>query len=129
MYIYRYICFAHRFTPILKRVVLNYATLRRYLFPERILKTDNLKRISSLVNSADRKEFFFDLSALDWYKLAQVINRGLRKLLKEPLEPTPATLRKYRNLKILHYTVVGLIVLILLNFFYWITSNIFSLLA
>ncbi|KAK1132645.1 hypothetical protein K0M31_014030 [Melipona bicolor] len=113
----------------LKSVILNYATLRRYLVPERILKTDNLKRVLSLANSADMKEFFFDLSAMDWYKLIQVLNRGFRKLLMEPVEPTPAALRKYRNLKILHYTVVGLVVLLSLNVFHRVTCNIFSLLA
>ncbi|XP_043507203.1 fatty acyl-CoA reductase wat-like [Frieseomelitta varia] len=117
------------FTTILKTAILNYATLKRYLIPERILKTDNLKRVVSLANSADMKEFFFDLSALDWYQTFQVNNKGLRKLLKEPLEPSPAALRKHRNLKILHYTVLSLVVLFLLNFFCRITCNIFSLFA
>lgn len=98
------------------------------MVPKRILKTDNLKRVLTLVNSADMKEFFFDLSAIDWYQLMQVNNRGLRKLLKEPSEPSPAALRKYRNLKMLHYTVLGLVVLFLLNFFCKITC-IFSLFA
>ncbi|KAK1118141.1 hypothetical protein K0M31_008560 [Melipona bicolor] len=115
--------------PILKSVILNYATLRRYLCPKRILKTDNLKGVLNFANSADMKEFFFDLSAMDWHKLIQVSNRGLRKLIKEPLEPTPAALKKYRNLKILHYTVVGLVVLLSLNFFYRIMCSIFSFLA
>ncbi|KOX74314.1 Fatty acyl-CoA reductase 1 [Melipona quadrifasciata] len=92
------------FLPLLKRVIPNYATLRKFVCPKRILKTDNLKRVLSLANSADMKEFFFDLSAMDWHKVVQLDNRGFRKLLKEPLEPTPAALKKHRNLKILHYT-------------------------
>ncbi|KOX76705.1 hypothetical protein WN51_11060 [Melipona quadrifasciata] len=107
--------------PLLKKIILNYATLRRYVHPERILKTDN--------NSADMNEFFFDLSAMDWHKLTQVGHRGFQKLLKEPLEPTPAALRKYRTLKILHYTVVGLVVLLSLLFLYRIMCYIFSFIA
>ncbi|XP_060830647.1 fatty acyl-CoA reductase wat-like [Bombus pascuorum] len=114
------------FIKLLKKVVLNYKDGKRFLKPDRFIKTDNMKKILTRMSETDLQEFCFDLSTINWNSYTSQNFDMLRKLLNEPSQPTPATMKKYRYLMISHYVVVSLTVLVLFYFLYSITCNIFS---
>lgn len=113
----------------MKKVVLNYMQTKKFVIPDRHIKTDNTKKILARMGETDLKEFRFDLSTINWYSYINKNFIMLRKLLNEPPEPTPATMKKYRYLMTLHYVVVSLAVLVFFYFLYSITCNIFSFIA
>ncbi|XP_071876870.1 fatty acyl-CoA reductase wat [Bombus fervidus] len=114
------------FIKLLKKVFLNYEDGKKFLKPDRLIKTDNMKKILTRMGETDLKEFSFDLSIVNWHSYVNQNLNMLRKLLGEPSQPTPATMKKYRYLMISHYVVVSLAVLVFFYFLYSITCNIFS---
>nr|XP_033205679.1 fatty acyl-CoA reductase wat-like [Bombus vancouverensis nearcticus] len=114
------------FTRLMKKALLNYIDGKKFLIPDRHIKTDNTKKILARMDETDLKEFRFDLSTINWYSYINKNYIMLRKLLNEPPQPTPATMKRYRYLMTLHYVVVSLAVLVFFYFLYSITCNIFS---
>lgn len=115
-----------RFIELIKKVVINYIDVKKFVVPARHIKTDNTKKILARMGETDLKEFRFDLSTINWYSYMNKNYIMLRKLLNEPPQPTPATMKKYRYLMTLHYVVVSLAVLGSFYFLYSIICNIFS---
>ncbi|XP_068986861.1 fatty acyl-CoA reductase 1-like [Bombus flavifrons] len=115
-----------KFMKLMKKVVLNYIDVKKFLIPTRHIKADNTKKILARMSETDLKEFRFDVSTIKWYSYINKNFIMLRKLLNEPPQPTPATMKKYRYLMTLHYVVVSLAVLGSFYFLYSIICNIFS---
>lgn len=111
---------------LIRKVIINYTNGKKFLIPDRVIKTDNTKKILARMSATDLKEFRFDLSTINWPSCINQNHVMLRKLLNEPSQPTPATMKKYRYLMILHYVVVSLVVLVSFYFLYSIACNIFS---
>ena len=114
------------FMRLIRKVIINYTDGKKFLIPDRVIRTDNTKKILARMGATDLKEFRFDLSTVNWSSCISQNYVMLRKLLNEPTQPTPATMKKYRYLMILHYVVVSLVVLVSFYFLYSIACNIFS---
>lgn len=82
--------------------VISYFSTQQWQF-----KNDAVIKLWSRMNSADRKIFHFDMDNLNWELYIKQIIPGLRLyLIKDSMDTVKKGKKKYRKLKIYHYTVV-----------------------
>ncbi|XP_076655259.1 fatty acyl-CoA reductase wat-like isoform X2 [Halictus rubicundus] len=89
---------------------MEYFNLREWNF-----RNENVQKLWSKLNSADRKLFNFNVENLDWENYFQYHWRGLRVyLLNDPLDNVEQALVRYKKLRMLHYTVLAILWLLVL---------------
>ncbi|KAK4877896.1 hypothetical protein RN001_010402 [Aquatica leii] len=97
--------------------VLAYFTTRTFIFTNH-----NTQNLWKKLDAADKKMFNFDVSTFDWDEYFYKFARGGRVyLLKDPLDTLPQGRAKFLKLKIAHYTLLTILLLLTLKFllFLW----------
>lgn len=85
----------------------------------------NVQALWSRMTPLDQDLFDFNIAKLDWQSVFRTCMQGLRvHFAKEPLDNLPVAKKRYRRLKIAHYTVVYSVCFILLTLITWVTINI-----
>ncbi|KAK4877842.1 hypothetical protein RN001_010348 [Aquatica leii] len=84
----------------------------------------NTQRLFKDLSVKDQQLFNFDMSAHSWDEYSVPCAIGLRVyLLKDPLETVPQGLKRWRNLKILHYSIVSFLLVLVALFSYLLWVN------
>ncbi|CAL7948510.1 unnamed protein product [Xylocopa violacea] len=104
----------------------NYVTLFHWIVGNWTIKADKLKGVLNYMNAADLKEFPFDLKSVDWLRYTSSYTLPIRQILHDPLETIPAAKKKYQRLRVLHYTICGLLIFFTIFSLYRIGYIIFS---
>lgn len=100
--------------------VISYFAMREWNF-----KNDNTQALWKKLSPVDRELFDFNMNNLDWDAYYHTYLRGIRYyLVKDPMETIPQGRAKFLKLKILHYSVIT-IVLILIYFLLRLLFKIF----
>lgn len=103
--------------------VLSYFSLREFNFSNK-----NVQTLWTKLNDTDKQLFEFNMDLFDFEADTQSYIEGLRiYLLKDPLETVPAGIRKYKKLRIAHYTVVTLVSLLLFKLLWTILSTFYNI--
>ncbi|XP_076687279.1 fatty acyl-CoA reductase wat-like [Andrena cerasifolii] len=86
---------------------------------------DNVQKLWQRLNSADQGIFKFNIKNLDWNEYFYCNIRGIRMyMIKDPLDTVEAACRRYKKLKIAHYTIMTLVSLLMV----WVTVHFLSFL-
>ncbi|XP_076687278.1 fatty acyl-CoA reductase wat-like isoform X2 [Andrena cerasifolii] len=100
--------------------VMNYFSTQEWNFSD-----DNVQKLWQELNSTDQRIFKFNMKNLDWNEFFYCSIRGIRMyLLKDPLDTVETASRKYKKLKIAHYTIMTLVSLLMV----WVTVHFLSFL-
>jgi fatty acyl-CoA reductase len=79
----------------------------------------NVMKLWDRINSTDKKLFDFNVKNFDWKEFFIPYTRGLRVyVLKEPMSNLGESITRYKRLKLAHFTMVGVVVLFLLQILY-----------
>ncbi|XP_076643574.1 uncharacterized protein LOC143353855 [Halictus rubicundus] len=90
--------------------VMQYFSMNEWDF-----RNENVKKLWSKLNSVDRKLFNFNVANLDWQNYFQYHWRGVRVyLLNDPLDNVEQAHVRYNKLRMLHYTVLAIFLLLVL---------------
>ncbi|CAL7948513.1 unnamed protein product [Xylocopa violacea] len=114
-------------TKLLLAIGKNHDVLQRFMNGDWTIKADKVKRLQRRMNAADSEQFPIDLSIIKWHdEIGEGLRISCRELLKDPAETLPAARRKYQRLKILHYTIYSIVVILFLYYLCGLAGNIFS---
>ncbi|KOX72974.1 hypothetical protein WN51_01342 [Melipona quadrifasciata] len=88
-------------------------------------KNDNVIKLWNKMNSVDQEIFCVNVQNMDWNEYFYQHIRGIRVyLLKDPMDTLQASQKKFRKLRIAHYSIISIIILITL----WIATLFISFL-
>jgi len=100
--------------------VVSYFSVQQWKFTDH-----NVQALQSRMTPLDQELFDFNIARLDWHSVLKSSVRGLRlHFAKEPLDNLEVAKKRYRRLKIAHYTLVYSLLFILLALITWIIVNI-----
>ncbi|KAF3424512.1 hypothetical protein E2986_09267 [Frieseomelitta varia] len=105
----------HKFTG-----VIHYFSTGEWNF-----KNDNVIKLWNKMNSVDKEIFCVNVQNLDWDEYFYQYVRGLRLyILKDPMDTLQASQKRIRKLRVAHYLIVLIVILITL----WIAISFISFL-
>ncbi|XP_041971169.1 fatty acyl-CoA reductase wat-like isoform X2 [Aricia agestis] len=101
--------------------VLSYFGKRDWVF-----HNDGTRSLIHEMNETDRQVFDFDISKLDWNRYAVNYMSGVRLyVIKESVDTIDEGIRKQRWLKLAHYFVLTVLVVMMLQFVYLVLRFLF----
>ncbi|XP_077288140.1 fatty acyl-CoA reductase wat-like isoform X2 [Arctopsyche grandis] len=103
--------------------VISYFCTQRWYF-----KTDNVQNMVKNMSPGDEALFECDISGLNWEDFLNTYVRGIRVyLIKDPMETVESAQKRYRILKLGHFTICTVVILSLIRMFMFFIklTNIF----
>ncbi|XP_038219934.1 fatty acyl-CoA reductase wat-like [Zerene cesonia] len=98
--------------------VISYFSCRQWKF-----SNQNVQNLYKELCKADRHNFNFNMSELDWDMYFHNHVRGIRLyLLKDPLDTVPQGLRKQNMLKVANYLLIAILGFVFVRLMWWITK-------
>ncbi|XP_025837496.1 fatty acyl-CoA reductase wat-like [Agrilus planipennis] len=104
--------------------VLQYFTTRQWKF-----ENENTKNLWKKLNAEDKTVFPFSMKLLNWKDYFEVCIRGVRLyIFKDPMDTLEEGKAHYRRLKIYHYSVITIVIILLIAFVYYFFKTVFNIL-
>ncbi|XP_074097141.1 fatty acyl-CoA reductase wat [Cotesia typhae] len=101
--------------------VISYFCTQQWKF-----RNNNVMRLWNRLNPLDRKIFYFNVSEYKWEIYCQTSFFGIRTfLMNDPISNVDFSVRRYKILKFVHYTVIAVLYLLM----FWLLWTLYSILV
>ncbi|KAB0790965.1 hypothetical protein PPYR_02765 [Photinus pyralis] len=101
-------------TKKIKRAKVRVDMVNYFVQKEATFSNNNTQLVWKTLTSKDKQLFFFDMGSHSWEDYSVTYGPGLRVyLLKDPMETIPKAKRRQLKLKVVHYTLASVLILII----------------
>lgn len=88
--------------------VISYFSTREWLMPNH-----NVQKLWNMLSEKDKQKFYFNLDQIDWKEYFRDHLLGIRQyIIKDSYDTIPYALQKRRKLRITHYTILSIFLLL-----------------